>query len=200
LALILVTKAHGATDLRRIGFLTPRARPNPPDHDPFSDAFMHGMSDFGYREGENIAVEWRYADGDYKRLAGYATELVQMNLPVIVTYGTAAARVLQGTTKDVPVVVAAAVDLVGAGIVSSLARPGGNITGLSVIDTDISPKQLELIKEFSPRLSRVAVLLNPGNAANVLVLKHVTSAASTLGIQTLAVAAIKPGRFRNSLC
>jgi putative tryptophan/tyrosine transport system substrate-binding protein len=80
-----------------------------------------------------------------------------MNLPVIVTYGTAAARVLQGTTKTVPIVVAAAVDLVGAGIVASLAHPGGNITGLSVIDVDISGKQLELLKIFSPAMSRVAV-------------------------------------------
>ncbi len=82
-------------------------------------------------------------------------------------------RVLQGTTKTIPIVVAAAVDLVGVGIVASPARPGGNITGLSVIDVDISGKQLELLKAFLPTLSRVAVLLNPGNAANPAVLKHV---------------------------
>jgi putative ABC transport system substrate-binding protein len=105
------------------------------------------MSKFGYSEGKNLLVEWRYADGDYTRLTGFAKELVEMNLPVIVTYGTAAARVLQQTTKTIPIVVAAAVDLVRAGIVASLARPGGNITGLSVIDVDMSAKQLELMGE-----------------------------------------------------
>jgi putative ABC transport system substrate-binding protein len=173
----LAARAQQDSKIWRIGFLTPRSRPSPPDRDTFSDALMQGMSDLGYSEGKNLAVEWRYADGDYKSLAGFATELVGMNLPVIVTYGTAAARVLQGTTKNIPIVVAAAVDLVGAGIVASLARPGGNITGLSVIDVDISGKQLELLKTFLPTLSRVAVLLNPGNAANPAVLEHVQAVA-----------------------
>jgi putative ABC transport system substrate-binding protein len=115
-----------------------------------------------------------------------------MNPPVIVTYGTAAARVLQGTTKTVPIVVAAAVDLVGAGIVASLARPGGNITGLSVIDVDMSTKQLELLKAISPKLSRVAVLLNPGNPANPAVLKHVQASAPALGVEVVAVSAATP--------
>src|SRR5229473_2549009 len=176
----------------RIGFLTPRSRPSPPDRDTFSDAFMQGMSDLGYSEGKNLAVEWRYADGDYKRLTGFATELAGMNLPVIVTYGTAAARVLQGTTKTIPIVVAAADDLVGAGIVASLARPGGNITGLSLIDADISGKQLELLKAISPTLSRVAVLLNPGNPANPAVLKHVQAVAPALNVEVVAVNAATP--------
>jgi putative tryptophan/tyrosine transport system substrate-binding protein len=171
----------------RIGFLTPRSRPSPPAHDTFSDAFIDGMSNLGYSEGKNLVIEWRYANGDYAQLAGFANELVSMNLPVIVTYGTAAARVLQRATTTVPIVVAAAVDLVGAGIVASLAHPGGNITGFSVIDIDISAKQLELLKAFSPNLSRVAVLLNPGNSANPLVLKHVESNAPVLGVQVVAV-------------
>jgi len=182
----------------RIGFLTPRSRPSPPDRDTFSDAFMQGMSDLGYSEGKNLAVEWRYADGDYKRLTGFATELAGMNLPVIVTYGTAAARVLQGTTKTIPIVVAAAVDLVGAGIVASLARPGGNITGLSVIDVDISGKQLELLKAISPTLSRVAVLLNPGNPANPAVLKHVQAVAPALNVEVVAVNAATPQAIENA--
>jgi putative ABC transport system substrate-binding protein len=181
-----------------IGFLTPRSRPNSSGHDSFSDAFMQGMSDLGYNEGKNLVVEWRYADGDYKRLTGFAVELVGMNLPVIVTYGTAAARVLQGTTKTIPIVVAAAVDLVGSGIVASLARPGGNITGLSVIDVDISGKQLELLKVFSPTLSRVAVLLNPGNAANPAVFKHVQASAPQLGVEVIAVNAATPQAIENA--
>jgi putative ABC transport system substrate-binding protein len=158
----------------------------------FSDAFTQGMSDLGYREGRNLAVQWRYADGDYKSLTGFATELAGLKLPVIVTYGTAAAHVLQGITKTIPIVVAAAVDLVGAGIVASLAHPGGNVTGLSVIDVDISGKQLELLKAFSPTLSRVAVLLNLGNAANPAVLKHVQAVAPALSVEVVAINAGTP--------
>jgi len=188
----LAASAQQTGAVWRIGFLTPRSLPSPPAHDTFSDAFIDGMSSLGYSEGKNLAIEWRYANGDYARLAGFANELVGMNLPVIVTYGTAAARVLQKTTTTIPIVVAAAVDLVGAGIVASLAHPGGNITGFSVIDVDISAKQLELLKSLSPNLSRVAVLLNPGNSANPLVLKHVESNAPALGVQVVAVNATTP--------
>src|SRR5258706_13626777 len=185
----LTARAQQESKIWRIGFLTPRSRPSPPDRDMFSDAFMQGMSDLGYSEGKNLAVEWRYADGDYKSLAGFATELAGMNLPVIVTYGTAAARVLQGTTKTIPIVVAAAVDLVGAGIVASLARPGGNVTGLTVIAVDLSPKHLELLRAISPRLSRVAVLVNAGNAADAAVVKNVQAAAQPANIAVLPVEA-----------
>ena len=188
----LGARAQQAERIYRIGFLTPRSHPSPTGRDAFSAAFIDGMSKLGYNEGRNLIVEWRYAAGDYTRLTGFADELVAMNLPVIVTYGTAAARVLQKTTATIPVVVAAAVDLVGAGIVASLARPGGNITGLSVIDTDISAKQLELLRTFSPKLQHVAVLLNPGNSANPLVLKHVEAGASVLGIEVAAVNAATP--------
>jgi len=103
-----------------------------------------------------------------------------------------AARVLQGTTKTIPIVVAAADDLVGAGLVASLARPGGNITGLSLIDVDISGKQLELLKAISPTLSRVAVLLNPGNPANPAVLKRVQAVGPALNVEVVAVNAATP--------
>jgi putative tryptophan/tyrosine transport system substrate-binding protein len=176
----------------RIGFLTPRSHPIPPARDAFSDAFVDGMSRLGYSEGKNLVIEWRYADGDYARLADLAKELIAMNLPVIVTYGTAAARVLQKATTTVPVVVSAAVDLVGAGIVASLASPGANITGFSVIDVNVSAKQLELLKSFLPKLSRVAVLLNPGNSANALVFKHVETSASGLGVRVVAANAATP--------
>jgi putative tryptophan/tyrosine transport system substrate-binding protein len=194
----LTARAQQDSRVWRIGFLTPRSRPSPPDRDTFSDAFMQGMSALGYSEGRNLVVEWRYAEGDYKKLTGFATELAGMNPPVIVTYGTAAARVLQGTTKTIPIVVAAAVDLVGAGIVASLAHPGGNITGLSVIDVDISGKQLELLKAILPMLSRVAVLLNPGNAANPAVLKHVQGIAPALSVEVVAVNAATPQAIENA--
>lgn len=184
--------AQQDTKLRRIGFLTPRSHPVPPGRDAFSDAFMQGMNDLGYQEGKNLGVEWRYADGDYQRLAGFAAELIAMNPSVIVTYGTAAVRVLQKATSSVPIVVTAALDLVGASIVASLARPGANITGLSVINLDMSPKQLQLLKTFVPTLSRVAVLLNPDNAANPQVLQQVQTAGPQLGIDVVAINAATP--------
>jgi putative ABC transport system substrate-binding protein len=195
----LAVHAQQEAKVWRIGFLTPRSRPNSPASDAFSDAFMRGMSDLGYREGKNLAIEWRYANGDYTILRGYAAELAAMELAVIVTYGTAAARALKGVTGTRPVVVAAAVDLVGAGIVESLARPGGNITGLSVIDVDISGKQLELLKTFSPSLSRVAVLLNPGNPAHPTVLKHLEGVAPSVNIDVLAANAATPPAIETAL-
>jgi len=183
-----ISAAHAQQDQKvwRIGFLTPRSRPEPPAVDAFSAAFVQGMADLGYSEGKNLAVEWRYANGDYKVLSGDAAELAAMDLAVIVTYGTAAARALKGATRTAPVVVAAAVDLVGARIVEGLARPGGNVTGLSVIDVDISGKQLELLKSFSPSLSHVAVLLNPGNPAHPTVLKHLEGVAPAVNIEIAA--------------
>ena len=176
----------------RIGFLTPRVQPVGPHRDAFSDAFVRGMGDLGYVEGKNLAIDWHYADGDYQRLAGLAAELVAANPPVIVTYGTAAAKALKAATTTVPIVVAAANDLVGAGIVPSLARPGGNVTGLSVIDVDISGKQLELVKAVSPRLSRVALLINPGNAANAVVLRQLEANAPKLAIEIVPASAAAP--------
>ena len=120
----LAGRAQQAEPIYRIGFLTPRSHPSTTGRDAFSAAFIDGMSKLGYDEGKNLTVEWRYAAGDYTRLTGFASELVGMKLPVSVTYGTAAARVLQKTTTTIPVVVAAAVDLVGARIVASLAHPG----------------------------------------------------------------------------
>jgi len=187
LAWPLATHGQQTGKVWRIGFLTPRSRPSPTGQDAFSAAFMRGMNELGYSEGKNLAVEWRYADGDYKRLAGFAAELVEMNLPVMVTYGTAATRVLQGATKTIPIVVAAADDLVVAGIVTSLARPGGNITGLTLIDLDMSTKQLELLKAFSPGLARVAVVLNPGNPANPTVFKRIQATAPALGVDAVAL-------------
>ena len=140
------------------------------------------MRDLGYSEGRNLVIEWRYADGDYSRLPGFAAELVQLNPAVIVSYGTPATRALQKATKTIPIVVTAAIDLVGSHFVASLARPGGNLTGLSVLDVDLSGKQLEFLKTLLPTLARVAVLLNPGNPAHAAILKAVETVAPAFGI------------------
>ena len=179
--------AQVQTKARRIGFLTPRSRPTPPDHDAFSDAFTQGMRDLGYVEGKNLVIEWRY--GSYKSLPEQAAEMTRMNLEVIVVYGTAAAEALKKATSSIPIVVAAAVDLVESGIVASLRHPGGNVTGLSAIGVDLSPKHAELMKTMMPRLASIAVLMNPGNSTHPAVLKNAEVAGGKLGMKVVAVEA-----------
>jgi putative ABC transport system substrate-binding protein len=175
-----------------IGFLTPRTRPTPPDRDSFSDAFLEGMRALGYEEGRNLVIDWRYADGSTQRLAEFAAELARMDLAVIVAYGIAAAQALQRTQTRLPIVITAAADPVGSGLVASLARPGGNITGLSAINFDLTVKQLDLLKVLLPQLRRVAVLLNPGNGAHAGVFGNLQAAAPKYGVELVAVKADTP--------
>ena len=134
-------------------------------------------------EGKNIVIEWRYAEGKLDRLPALAAELVRLKVDVIVTGGPAATRAAKEATTTIPIVMAQDSDPVGNGFVASLARPGGNITGLSTLAPEISGKQLELLKEIVPKLSRVAVLgtsTNPGNAQS---LKEMELAAGAFGVQ-----------------
>src|SRR5262249_49629331 len=146
----LTAAAPSPGKARRIGFLTPRSRPTPSPHDAFSEAVVEGMRQLRGVEGRNLLVAWGYAAAEYKRLPELAADLTRTDLEVIVTYGTAAAQALKRATSSTPIVVAAAVDLVGSGLVESLRRPGGNITGLSAIGVDLSPKQAELLKAMLP--------------------------------------------------
>lgn len=175
----------------RIGFLAPRSRPTAADPDVYS-AFPQGMRELGYVEGKHFVIEWRFADGKFERLPGLAAELVKMKVDVIVAAGTAATQMAQRATTTIPIVIAASVDPVGSGFVKSLARPGGNITGLSLATSDFSPKHLELLMTAVPKLSRVAVLVNPDNSAHPGVLKSVQAAAQKLGVQVLPVTARTP--------
>jgi len=124
------------------------------------DVFRQGLRDLGYAEGKEIVIEQRYADGKLDRVAALATELVRLKLDVIVTGGPAATRAAKEATATIPIVMGFDYDPVGSGVVASLARPGGNVTGLSSLAPEISGKQLELLKELLPRLSRVAILGN----------------------------------------
>ncbi len=147
------------------------------------DAFRQGLRDLGYEEGKNIVIEYRYADGKLERLGALAAELVRLNVDVIFTSGPADTKAAKAAATMIPIVMAWDNDPVGSGFVASLARPGGNITGLSTLAPELSGKQLELIKETVPKLTRVAVLANsnePGNAQN---LKDVEVAAAGLGIK-----------------
>ena len=178
--------------VRRIGFLAVHSRSTQAKPDVYYDAFVQGMRELGYVEGKNLVIEWRFADGKYERLPDLADVLVQMKLEVIVTHSTPAIQALQRATSTIPIVTAAVGDPVGSGFAASLARPGGNITGLSVIALEVSPKRLELLKTMMPTLSRVAFLMNPGTSIHPTILKSIQAAAQQIGIMILPVNARSP--------
>jgi putative ABC transport system substrate-binding protein len=154
-------------------------------HAPFRDAFRQGMDAQGYREGQDYVLELRYAEGRNERLPALAEELVRLNVDVILTSGVAAIGAARQATTTIPIVFAAAGDPVEAGLVASLARPGGNATGLSIVAGDEAAKRLELLKEAVPGLSRVAVLWNP--SAGVAQFRQTEVAAQALGLQVLSL-------------
>jgi putative ABC transport system substrate-binding protein len=146
-------------------------------------AFLQGMRDLGYVEGTHFIVEGRYADGKSERLPALAAELVGMKVDVIVAGGGPAVRTVSHATKTIPIVVTALNDPVSDGFVASLARPGGNMTGVTSTAADLGPKHLELLKTATPKLSRVAVLLQPGNPGHPRQFVVIFSAAQKVGIQ-----------------
>jgi putative ABC transport system substrate-binding protein len=157
------------------------------------DAFRQGLRELGYLEGKNIIIEWRSADGTPDRLPALAAELVNLKVDVLVSYGPTPTRVAKKATTTVPIVMSFDSDPVGSGVVASLARPGGNITGLSSLAPEISGKQLELLKEIVPTLSRIAVLGNSTEPGNAPALKEMELAgrAFKVQIQYLNVLSVK---------
>ena len=127
--------------VRRIGFLAACTRSTSSNPDVYCDAFVHGMRELGYIEGKNLVIEWRFADGKYERVPGLAAELVQMKVDVIVSHMTPGTQALQRAINGIAIVVTSIIDPVGSGFAASLARPGGNITGLSIMMVDVSQKQ-----------------------------------------------------------
>ncbi|HEV8341317.1 MAG TPA: ABC transporter substrate-binding protein [Candidatus Binatia bacterium] len=150
-------EAQQAKKVPRIGFLAANTASS---NLARVEAFRQGLRELGYTEGKNIVIEYRYAEGKLDHLSELAAELVRLKVEVIVTAGPASTRPAKEASSTIPIVMAFDFDPVGSGFVASLARPGGNITGLSALSPEISGKQLELLKETVPRLSRVAVLGN----------------------------------------
>ena len=145
--------------------------------------FREGLRDLGYIEGRNILIEYRWADGKYERFPALIAELAALKVDVIVTAGTPAAVAVKKTTPSIPLVMAAVGDPIGVGLVASLARPGGNVTGLSAIAPELEGKRLELLREVVPKLSHIAVLWNPDNPFQAGSLKETKTAAQMLGIK-----------------
>ena len=147
------------------------------------EAFRQGLRELGYVEGKNIVIEWQSAEGKFDRLPALATELVRLRVDIIVSAGPAPTRALKDATTTIPIVIAQEGDPVGGGLVASLARPGGNITGLSGLAPELSGKRLELLKEIVPRLSRVAVFRTSTQPGNAQVLKELELAAGALKVK-----------------
>jgi putative ABC transport system substrate-binding protein len=180
-----------AGKVHRIGFLSPSSLSDPRTQRRF-EAFRQGLREVGYVEGQNIAIESRWAEGKYDRLPGLAAELVGLKVDVIVTYAPPAIRAAKEATATIPIVMGAIIDPIATGFVASLARPGGNITGLSLMSPELVGKQLQLLKEVVPKVSRVAVLGNPANAGTAPQLRDAEVAARALGVQLQPLEARDP--------
>jgi len=174
------THAQQPTKVPRIGYLSVSS---PTAMSTRTEAFRQGLRELGYVEGKNIVIEWRSAEGKRDRLSSLAAELVRLKVDIIVTAGPPATRSAKEATVTIPIVMTQDTDPVGSGFVASLARPGGNITGLSNLLPELSGKRLELLKEIVPRLSRVAVFGNSTNPANPQVLREIELAAEEFKVQ-----------------
>ena len=165
----------------RIGFLAPATRTGYQHH---TDAFLQGLRELGYVEGQNIVVEYRWADGNFERLPELAAELVRLNVDVIVAAVTQASLAAKNATGTIPIVMVAVANPVDSGLIASLARPGANITGTSSMTDEVVGKQLELLKETFPKISQVAALWNPANPVFQAIQRRETEVtARALGLQ-----------------
>ena len=195
LALTFPAPAQPATKVFRIGLLSGnRSSPMPPN----IEAFRQGLRELGYIEGQNISVEYRFAEGKNERYAILAAELVNLSVDVIVTGGTAATLAAKQATSTIPIVVLNAGDLVGEGLVASLARPGGNVTGFTSVDPDFSAKRLQLLRETFPTVSRVAVLYHGGPGGDQEELGDTQTAAKSIAVQIQPLQVLEPDQFQRA--
>ena len=175
----------------RVGFLSPR-------HLDFVDAdsiygpFTQGMRELGYIVGKNLLIEWRSSEGKAERLPQLAAELVRLKPDALATGGTPAALAARKATTTIPIVMINVGDPVGSGLIKSLARPGGNITGLSNLSAELGAKRLEMLLAMAPKVTRVAVLVSPSNASHIVELKNIQAAAQKLGVNLQIVEAGTP--------
>src|SRR5438128_8285863 len=173
----LTAEAQPPGKVYRIGYLAT----TPPTAQVW-DALLEGLRERGYSEGQNIVFERRFSEGNAERFPAFATEMVRLRVDLIIVITTPAALAAKNATQTIPIVIPTAIDPVGAGLVASLARPGGNITGLSIASGDLNGKRLELLKGVVPQASRVAVLWNAANPANASAWQETQAAARALGL------------------
>lgn len=181
----------------RVGFLASSSRPAFLDSHSYG-AFPRGMRDLGYVEGTNLVLEWRFADNNLDRLPELAAELVRLKVDLIVAVATPSTIAAQKVTSTIPIVMAGNVNPVGVGLIKSLARPGGNTTGLSNLALDLAPKRLDMLLAMVPRLSRVAVLVNSTNQPNVKGLESTQAAGQKRRVTILPAEARNPQEIENA--
>lgn len=185
-AVPLGASAQHAGKVARIGMLLPNT-PEIVARSPRIAAFLKGLRDLGWIEGQNLAIEWRFAEGQLGRLAELAADLARIRVDAIVTAAAPSALAAQGATRTIPIVVLDPGDPVGLGLVASLARPSGNITGVSSIAPELAAKRLQLLKEAVPAMARVAVLSNAAIPPAEIAMGELKAAAKVLGVQIQSV-------------
>jgi putative ABC transport system substrate-binding protein len=190
LAMSFRANAQPQAKVWRIGFLATYARSANPE---WSDAFKMGMRELGRAEGRDYAMEYRFADGDLKRLPVLAAELVALKIDLILAANTVAALAASKLTREIPIVIAVSADPVGVGLAASLSRPGGNVTGLTGLGVELLPKRLDLMRQMLPAMGRVGFVFNPDSAIDELLLKQFQSGAEKLGIKSISVVVQKSG-------
>ena len=173
----LAAEAQPPGKVYRIGYLSTDPQPA-----RVWEALLDGLRERGYREGQNLVFERRFSEGNAERFPEFAAELVRLRVDCIIVTTTPAALAAKHATQTIPIVIPTAIDPVGAGLVASLARPGGNLTGLSAMSPELNEKRLELLKEVVPGVTRVAVLWNAANPANAAVWQETQAAARALGL------------------
>ncbi len=193
LVIPLAAEAQPAAKVPRIGIIG-----DWPADPPNWEVFRQGLRGFGYVEGQNLAIEWRFTEGKLDRVAETATELVRLQMDIIVTSGTPATRAAMHGTTTIPIVMVSAGDPLRAGLAASLARPGGNVTGSTNFGPELSAKRLQLLKELLPTASRVAFLWNPTNPANVLHFEDIQAGARALGVTLHSAEVRSPGEFESA--
>ena len=195
LAVAVIADAQPVKKVIRIGLLSGQ-RPSPI---PLTtEAFRQGLRELGYVEGQNVLLEYRFAEGKDERHAILAAGLVTLGVDVILAQGTQAAIAAKQATNTIPIVVGGGGDLVGGGLVASLARPGGNVTGFTNNDPDSSVKRIQLLRETLPKVSRVAVLYHGGPGGDQEELRETQTAAKTLGVQIQALRVLEPDQFQRA--
>jgi ABC-type uncharacterized transport system substrate-binding protein len=188
-------EAQQPTKVPRIGFL---GNSTAALEENLVEPFRQGLHDLGYVEGKNILIEYRWAEGKYDRLPALIGELVAQKVDIIVTAGTPASLAVKKQAPSIPLVMLAVGDPIGTGLIESLARPGGNVTGLSAIAADLEGKRLELLREVIPKLSHVAVFWNPASTFQVISEKQVQTAARAFRMKVLSLGVQSPEQFDNA--
>ena len=193
----LVADTQQPVKVPRIGLLLNNT-PAVVARNPRMQAFLQGLRELGWIEGQNVVFERRFAEGNFSQLADLAAGLVRLKVDVIVTAAAPAARAAKDATSTIPVVILDPGDPVGTGLVASLARPGGNVTGVTSIAPDLAAKRLEMLKEAAPKTSRVAVLFNAAIPPAEIAMKELRAAAKVLGLRIQPVAVQGPKGFEEA--